>query len=110
MDAKDAAESLLASRRAALVAAAALIGPTVPGGIVDRHPDEAATAAVRVAELFLPWLADGSPLPEPARVRKHREAREAATASRPVPGTGEDDGPSTEAELAAARSQEAAGD
>lgn len=110
-DARDATESLRRSRRAALVAAAALIGPSAPPGYTDRYPDEAATAAVRVAEMFLPWLESGRPLPEPERIRKHREAREAATASRPVhPGTGDDDGPYTEAEHAAARAQEAAGD
>jgi hypothetical protein len=90
----------------ALLAAAALIGPTVPGGIVDRHPDEAATAAVRMAELLLPWLEKGTPLPEPERVRKHRTARAAATAAGPVPGTGVDDardyGSGAEADGAAA--------
>lgn len=88
MDADRAAEALERCRGAALVAAAALIGPTVPGGIIDHHPDEAATATVRVAEMFLPWLADGSPLPVPERIRK-REA--AATAAGAKPATGEDD-------------------
>jgi hypothetical protein len=88
VDAAESRRELQGRRQAALLAAAALIGPTVPGGIVDRHPDEAATAVVWVAELFLPWLLDGSPLPVPGRVRK-REA--AATAARP--GTGVEHGP-----------------
>ena len=88
MGAQEASSSLAASRRAALIAAAALIGPTVPGGILDRHPDEAATAVVRIAEMWIPWLEDGTPLPEPARVKKRREA---ATAHPAEPATGGDD-------------------
>jgi hypothetical protein len=86
----EASEASPESRRAALVAAAALIGPTVPGGIVDRHPDEAATAVVRVAGMFLPWLEDGTALPVPERVRKRQAA---VTVPGAVPGTGDDDGP-----------------
>jgi hypothetical protein len=88
----EAASASRESRCAAVIAAAALIGPTVPGGIVDHHPDEAATAAIRVAELLLPWIEDGTALAEPERVRRKRESRAAATARPDVPGTGVDDG------------------
>jgi hypothetical protein len=89
----EAASSLAASRRAALIAAAALIGPSAPGGITDRHPDEAATAVVRVAEMWIPWLEDGTPLPEPGRLKKRREAATAHPAQDPA--TGVDDHGST---------------
>jgi TRAP-type C4-dicarboxylate transport system permease large subunit len=45
-----------ASRQAALIAAAALIGPAIPPSMVVNRPHEAATALTRMADLLLPWL------------------------------------------------------
>ena len=55
----EASQASAESRRAALAAAAALIGPSIPGGIVNRKPGEAATASLTLAEMFLPWLEGG---------------------------------------------------
>ena len=65
-----------ASRQAALVAAAALIGPAVPAVMVVNRPGEAATALTRMADLLLPWLEADEPAP-PSTTR----AEAAATAS-----------------------------
>jgi pimeloyl-ACP methyl ester carboxylesterase len=91
VDAAAAREALAASRRAALVAAAALIGPAAPPGKVDRHPDQAATATIRIAEMFLPWL-EGVPA---AREVRQAKALAAATAATADPATGVDDHGST---------------
>ena len=48
------------ARQAALLAAAAVVGPSIPAGVVNRKPGEAATAVTRLAELLLPWL-EGEP-------------------------------------------------
>jgi hypothetical protein len=48
-----------ASRQAALIAAAALIGPAIPPAMVVNRPHEAATALTRMADLLLPWLETG---------------------------------------------------
>jgi hypothetical protein len=86
----EAFEATPASRQAALVAAAALIGPAVPGGIVNRKPGEAATATIRLAEMFLPWLEGLVP---PREVREAAGA--AATAASADPATGDEDHGST---------------
>lgn len=72
------------ARRAALIAAACLIGPTVPGGIVDRRPDEAAKALTRMADMLLPWLEDEPPASITA------QPGIAATATPGIPVTGEE--------------------
>ena len=53
----------LASRQAALIAAACLIGPAVPAVMVVNRPEEAATALTRMAALLLPWLEAAEPPP-----------------------------------------------
>src|ERR1039458_1013423 len=45
-----------ASRQAALIAAAALIGPAIPPAMVVNRPHEAVTALTRMADLLVPWL------------------------------------------------------
>ena len=52
-----------ADRRAALIAAAGLVGPTIPPAVVVNRPAEAATALTRMADLLLPWLEAGEPPP-----------------------------------------------
>ena len=52
-----------ADRRAALIAAAGLVGPTIPPAVVVNRPSEAATALTRMADLLLPWLEAGEPPP-----------------------------------------------
>lgn len=66
-----------ASRQAALVAAAMLVGPSIPPALVVNRPHEAATALTRMADLLMPWLEDGTTA----------QPGEAATADRD-PGTG----------------------
>lgn len=44
----------------ALIAAACLIGPTIPPALVVNRPNEAATALTRMADLLIPWL-EGDP-------------------------------------------------
>lgn len=44
------------NRRAALIAAACLIGPTIPPALVVNRPNEAVTALTRIAGLLEPWL------------------------------------------------------
>ena len=48
------------ARRAALAAAAAMVGPAIPSAVVVNRPHEAATALTRMADLLLPWL-EGEP-------------------------------------------------
>lgn len=50
------------TRCAALIAAAGLVGPSIPPAVVANRPHEAATALTRMADLLLPWL-DGPPAP-----------------------------------------------
>jgi hypothetical protein len=40
----------------ALIAAATLVGPSIPPALVVNRPHEAATALTRMADLLLPWL------------------------------------------------------
>lgn len=51
------------SRRAALIAAASLIGPSIPPALAANRPLEAATACTRMAALLLPWLEAADPSP-----------------------------------------------
>jgi hypothetical protein len=41
------------------MAAAVLLAPALPAGFVNRKPEEAAAAAVRLAEMLVPWLETG---------------------------------------------------
>jgi hypothetical protein len=60
----------LEARSAALIAAAAFIGPTAPRGVVDRRPEAAAQAVTRMADLLLPWLEGAGPPPAAAAAAK----------------------------------------
>lgn len=50
-----------ASRQAALIASAMLVGPSIPPGVVANRPAEAATALTRMADLLIPWLEGDEP-------------------------------------------------
>jgi hypothetical protein len=53
------------TRCAALAAAAALVGPSIPPAVVANRPHEAATALTRMADMLLPWLKDAPEAEEP---------------------------------------------
>lgn len=46
----------MTDRQAALIAAAVMIAPAMPPGMVVARPSEAATALTRMADFLLPWL------------------------------------------------------
>lgn len=50
-------------RRAALIAAAALLGPAMPRALLQDRSGDAATAVTRMADLLLPWLANEAEAP-----------------------------------------------
>jgi hypothetical protein len=75
-----------AGRQAALIAAAALIGPAIPPAMVVNRPHEAATALTRFADLLMPWLETGQ-YTSPSTTRATASATEAGR----IPEREEDD-------------------